>query len=147
MKVILLTDVKGVGRKFDEKQVSDGFAANFLIPKKWALSLSAPSAHAVKTLQEKAERSRAREKQVLVDNMAKVSGATFIAKMKANDSGRLFAALTAVKISALLKKEGIEIDPERLALSESIKTVGSFEVRVTGEEKKQTTFVLEINPA
>ena len=144
MKVILLKDIKGVGRKFEEKNVSGGYAANFLIPQKLAVPLAGSSAATVKILKEQEEKSRERERQALNFSISKLSGATFTAKMKANEKGHLFASLSSDRISELLKKEGIEIDAGHIVISEPIKEIGTFEVPISFEEGKEIKFTLEV---
>jgi large subunit ribosomal protein L9 len=146
MKVILLKDIKGVGRKFEEKEVASGYAANYLIPKNLAVTLSGTSASSVKVLKEKEERAQEKRAESLTESVSKIKGINFQVPMKANKKGHLFAALTAHKISELLKeKEGIEIDPQHLILPEPIKEIGTFEVLVSIEGKK-TNFTLEVVP-
>lgn len=144
MKIILLEDIKGIGKRFEEKEVSDGYAINFLVPKKLAVSFSGSSAASIKILKEQEERLREKKKQALDDNIAKVAGTTVTTKMKANEKNHLFASLSAEKISALLKKEGIEIAPEHIRLSEPIKAIGTFEVPIAVGEGKEVKFTLEI---
>jgi large subunit ribosomal protein L9 len=71
MKVILLKDIKGVGNRFDEKEVSDGYATNFLIPKKLAVPLSPASASAIKQLKEQSESKKALEEKRLNEKSTK----------------------------------------------------------------------------
>ncbi|MEX2014198.1 MAG: 50S ribosomal protein L9 [Parcubacteria group bacterium] len=147
MRIILLKDIKGVGKKFEEKEVSDGHAANFLIPRKMAVSVAGSSAAYVRQLKEQAEKSSGEKAQALAQEIAAISGTTITIKMKANEKGHLFASLTPTKISELLKKEGREIDPEHLDIREPIKAVGTFVVPVKVGEDKETNFTLEVVPA
>src|SRR3989344_2689399 len=138
MKIILLKDVKGVGKKFEEKNIADGYAANFLIPKKLAVSLSDASASAVKALKEQEEQSREKQSQTLTEHLSQMSGLTVTTKKKVNEKGHLFEKINAEKISQILKAEkGIEISPEHILLSEPIKEIGTYEVPISfGENKK-----------
>lgn len=144
MKIILLKDIKGVGKRFDEKEVSDGYATNFLIPRKLAVSLAGSSAGTIRVLKEGIEKSREKKEETLALNISKLSGATFKVEMKANDKGHLFASLSKEKISEILKKEGIEINPENISLLEPIKETGTFEVPVSVGGGKETSFTLEV---
>lgn len=144
MKVILLKDVKGVGKKYEEKNVSDGYAQNFLIPKKLALSLAGSSASAIKILKEQEEKSREDKREALMDNISRLTDLTITTKMKANEKGHLFSSLSAEKISELIKKEGFEIDAKHIELSEPIKETGTFEVPVSVEGVKGIKFTLEV---
>src|SRR5882724_6255490 len=108
MKIILLKDVKGVGRRFEEKNVSDGYAMNSLIPKK--LAVLASDAGQIKTLKENEEKGRAGESKKIEESLDKISGIEINLTLKANEKNHLFASLSAIKLSEILKKEkGIEI--------------------------------------
>jgi large subunit ribosomal protein L9 len=144
MKVILLKDVKGIGRKFDEKNVSDGYAANFLIPKKLAVPVTGQSALQIAELKKQSELHKTGEKQKLSENLSRLAGKTITLKMKANNAGHLFASMNAEKISKALKEEGIDLRPENLKLPEPIKKTGTFEVPVFIAEGTETRFILEI---
>ena len=145
MKVILLKDVKGVGRKFEEKNVADGYALNLLIPKKLAVSATGSGAGAVKMLKEQEELGRAKRGEKLSLNVSKIGNTTISIKMKANDQGHLFAALNADKLSKLLKAEqGVELDADHIMLAQPIKETGTFTVPVSIEKGKETSFTLEI---
>lgn len=144
MKIILLKDIKGVGKRFDEKEVSDGYATNFLIPRKLAVSLAGSSAATIRALKEGIEKSREKKEETLALNISKLSSTTFQVEMKANDKGHLFASLSKEKISEILKKEGIEINAENISLLEPIKEIGTFEVPVSVGIDKETSFTLEV---
>lgn|SRR6185312_1622745 len=145
MKVILLKDIKGVGRRFEEKIVSDGYAMNSLIPKK--LAVPASEAGQVKTLKENEEKERAGETKRIEEAVAKISGTEVSLTLKANEKNHLFASLSAIKLSEILKKEkGIEIAPQYIVLKQPIKEVGKFEVPVKVGER-ETKFTLEVRRA
>lgn len=142
MKVILLKDVKGVGRRFEEKNVSDGYAMNSLIPKKFAVPAS--EAGQVKTLKENEEKERAGEAKRIEEAVAKISGTEISLTLKANEKDHLFASLSAIKLSEILKKEkGIDIAQQYIVLKQPIKEIGKFEVPVRVGDK-ETKFTLEV---
>jgi large subunit ribosomal protein L9 len=143
MKVILLKDIKGVGRRFEEKNVSDGYAMNLLIPKK--LAVPASEAGQIKTLKENEEKERVGEARRIDEAVAKISGTEVILTLKANEKNHLFASLTAQKLSEILKKEkGIDINPSYIVLKQPIKEVGKFEVPVkVGEKETKFTVVIQ----
>jgi large subunit ribosomal protein L9 len=137
MKVILLKDIKGVGKRFEEKEIADGYANNFLIPKKMVAPLSGASAGAIKNLKSQEEKMRAEEAQILKENIAKLKGLKLSITAKANEKGHLFASLNASKIREFLKeKEGIEIPADDILLKEPIKEIGTFEVPISFEDKE-----------
>jgi len=145
MKVILLKDLKGVGRRFEEKEVSDGHAMNFLIPNR--LAVPASEAGAIKTLKENETNARKAEMQKIQENMAKISGTEIHLKLKANEKNHLFAALNAEKISDVLKKEkGILINADYIVLEYPIKQTGTFEIPIK-VGSKETKFKLVVERA
>lgn len=147
MKVILLKDIKGVGKRFEEKEISNGYATNFLIPKKLAVALSGTSAGAVKALKEQEEKNKEKASAEIAENISKIAGKTFAVKMKANEKGHLFQKITTEKISSILKEQGISIGAEHILLAQPIKETGTFEVPVSVGEGKETSFTLEVEPA
>lgn len=144
MKVILLKDVKGVGKRLEEKEVSDGYASNFLLPRKLAVSTQGSQAVGAKALKEGIEKSRERKDASVARSLAKLSGAHFKVALKANDLGHLFATLSKEKVSDILNKEGIEIEPEHLENFVPIKETGAFVVPVPVGEGKEIKFTLEV---
>lgn len=142
MKVILLKDIKGIGRKYEEKNVSDGFAINSLIPKKWAAPATGAAAGQIKALKESDQKHKEAENKKLLQEVNKLVGTELVIVAKANEKNHLFAALTKEKISEILKKEkGIEIDSKYLSI-EPIKELGTFMVPIRIEGEKEASFTL-----
>jgi large subunit ribosomal protein L9 len=133
MKIILLRDIKGVGKRFEEKNVSDGYALNQLIPKK--LAVPASNAGAVKTLIENKVAHDLAERQRLEATIQKLSATEIKLDLKANEKGHLFASVNAEKLSEILSKQGIELSPDLIELEHPIKQTGTFEVPVRVGEK------------
>ena len=130
MKVILLQDVKGSGKKGDLVKVSDGYARNFLLPKKLAMEATAQA------LTEKQNRDDAAvfHKQEEIDQAKKIAaaleGKSISIPAKAGSAGKLFGSVTPKEIAAAIQKEfGFEIDKRKISAGE-IKTFGTFEVEV-----------------
>ena len=146
MKVILLKDVKGLGRRYEEKNVADGFALNMLIPKKMAVQSSGPAAALLKSMKEGESKHKEVEHTKLEAEVAKLAGTTVSIIEKANDKGHLFAAITTEKISEILKGKGINIPEARIVLVSPIKEVGvhSIPISIDGKESR---FNLEIQKA
>lgn len=146
MKVVLLKDIKGLGRKFEEKNVSDGHAMNFLIPNK--LAVPANEAGTIKALKEKEAQSREAEMKKIQETITKISGTEIDLKLKANEKNHLFASLNAEKLSDILKKEkGIDIDAKYIVLEYPIKQTGTFEVPVRVGEEREVKFTLRVERA
>lgn len=146
MQVVLLKDIKGVGRKFEEKNVSNGHAMNFLIPNK--LAVPANEAGTIKALKEKEAQSREAETKKIEEAVAKISGTEINLKLKANEKNHLFASLNVEKLSQILKKEkGIDIEAKYIVLEYPIKQTGTFEVPVRVGERKEAKFTLRVERA
>ena len=129
MKVILQKDVKGQGKKGQLVEVSDGYARNFLLPKKLAVTATADNINTVK-LQEKARREReAAEREEALELSKKLKAASVKVTAKAGAGGKLFGAVTNKEISAAIKEQlGYDI-PKAKIVCESIKAFGSYEVK------------------
>ena len=144
MKVILLKDVKGVGKRFEEKNVSDGYAINFLIPRKLAVAALSSGAGQIKSIKESEEKNKAVSLEKMNENIGKLSGTEIKVLLKANDKGHLFASLNKEKIGELLKEKGLEIDSRNIDIEEPIKETGTFSVPVSiGGKTTHFTLVVE----
>ena len=130
MKVIFNVDVKGQGKKCDLKEVSDGYARNYLLPRKLATEATADNINALK-LKEKAKTAQiAREKAQAEENAKKLSGVQVIIRAKAGSGGKLFGAVTSQEISKALKEQfDIDIEKNKIVQAEPIKTFGAFTVK------------------
>ena len=130
MKVILQQDVKGHGKKGQSVEVSDGYARNYLIPRKLALAATADNLNNAKQ-QEKAKlRKIEQDKDLAREVSAKLEGIVVKISAKAGEGGRLFGSVTSAEISdELLKQHGITIEKNKLVLDEHIKTFGAYSVK------------------
>ena len=130
MKVIFNVDVKGQGKKGELKEVSDGYARNYLLPRKLASAATADNINTLK-LKEKAKQAQiAREKAEAEENAKKLSAVTVTIRAKAGGAGKLFGAVTSQEISDALKAQhGIEIEKNKIVQTEPIKTFGSYSVK------------------
>ena len=146
MKVVLLKDVPGVGRKNEVKSVSDGYALNLLIPQKRAIMGSAPAIAHAERLQAETATLRKVQEDLLFKNLSSMEGVCVEMAGKANEQGHLFASIHGETIVAELKKQkGITILPEFLELDKPIKEVGEHKitVRIKG---KTGGFTLVVKP-
>ena len=130
MKVIFLTDVKGQGKKDELKEVSDGYARNYLIPRKLVMEATSDTLNAIK-LKEKAKLAHAaKEKALAEENAKKLESLIVKVSAKAGAGGKLFGSVTSKEISeALLKQFNITIDKKDIVQSEPIKNYGSYTVK------------------
>ena len=136
MKVILLKDVKGTGKKGEVKEVSDGYARNFLLPKKMA---KVADNQAVKELKEQKEYEEAVE---LGDKMKEMNIEIY---SKAGEGGRLFGSITAKEIAEQLKKQkGITVDKRKILLNEPIRVLGSRFVEIKIHQKVVTKIRVDV---
>ena len=144
MKVIFNTDVRGQGRKGEMKEVSDGYARNYLLPRKLASEATADALNALK-LKEKAKAAQmAKEKALAEENAKRLSGVVVQISARAGQGGRLFGAVTSQEIAdALREQHGIELENNKIVQAEPIKQFGSFEVKAKlGYEVSGTINVL-----
>ncbi len=146
MKVIFNVDVKGQAKKGELKEVSDGYARNYLLPRKLASEATADNINALK-LKEKAKAAQmAREKAEAEENAKKLQGITVNVRAKAGNGGKLFGAVTSQEISAALNEQhGISIEKNKIVQAEPIKTFGAFDVKAKlGYEVTGTIHVMVI---
>lgn len=129
MKVILLQDVKGKGKKGQLLEVSDGYARNFMLPRKMAIEAT-PDAVNTMRMNDKATQERiAREKAEAMDTARKLRELTVVVKAKGGGAGRLFGSVTNQEIADSLKTQtGISLDKRKIVLSDPIKNVGTYTV-------------------
>ena len=129
MKVILLQDVKGKGKKGQMIEVSDGYARNFMLPKKLAIEAT-PDAVNTMRMNDKATQERiAREKAAALEVSKKLRELTLVVKAKGGGAGKLFGAVTNDAIAAELKAStGIALDKRKIVISDPIKNVGTYTV-------------------
>ena len=129
MKVILLQDVKGKGKKGQMLEVSDGYARNFMLPRKIAIEATADAVNTMK-MNDKATQERiAREKAEALETSKKLREMTLVVKAKGGGAGRLFGSVTNQEIAdALAKNAGIKLDKRKIVISDPIKSVGTYTV-------------------
>ena len=126
MKVILTQDVKGKGKKGQMIEVSDGYARNFMLPKKLAIEATPDAINTMK-MNDKATQERiAREKAEALEVSKKLRAMTLVVKAKGGGAGRLFGAVTNAEIATALEKQGVKLDKRKIVLNETIKNVGTY---------------------
>lgn len=128
MKVILLQDVKGKGKKGQMLEVSDGYARNFMLPRKMAIEATPDAINTMK-MNDKATQERiAREKAEALATSKKLREMTVVVTAKGGGAGRLFGSITNQEISDALAKNGIKLDKRKIVIAEPIKNVGTYTV-------------------
>lgn len=130
MKVIFNEDVRGQGKKGEMKEVSDGYARNYLLPRNLAVSATADNLNALK-LKDKAKKAQMeKEKAEAEENAKRLEGIIVKITAKSGGAGRLFGSITSKEISDALKEQyGIAIEKNKIVQSEPIKGFGAFEIK------------------
>ena len=128
MKVVLLQDVKSLGKKGELVSVSDGYARNFIFPKNLAKEANAQAMAELKNAEQSKKYKRDTEIAAAEKAKEMLEGEKFVMPAKAGSSGRLFGSITAKELSAEIKRQkGIDVDKRKILLSGDIKNVGEYE--------------------
>lgn len=131
MKLILQADVKGQGKKGDVIDVSDGYARNYLLPRKLAVEATPDALNAVKTREKAQKAAEEREKERLAQVSKEMESKVTRISAKAGSHGKLFGSVTSKEIAEELKKQhDIDIDRRKIVLDEPIKQYGNYEIPV-----------------
>ena len=136
MKVIFLEDVPNVARASETKEVNDGYARNYLLPKKLAVLANSQAAGLVEAQLKKRAREQAKNEADMKELAKMLQGKEVTFKAKAGAEGKLFGSVTAADITAEIeKRHGLAIDKRKIDLPEAIKQTGSYDVaiKLTGE--------------
>ena len=130
MKVILLQDVKGKGKKGQLLEISDGYARNYLLPRKLAVEATADAVNTKKMNDKAAAEKAAKERAEALEISHKLREMTVVVTAKGGGAGRLFGSVTNQEIADALKaKSGIVLDKRKIVLSDPIKSVGTYTVQ------------------
>ena len=125
MKVILKADIKGVGKKDEVINASDGYARNFLFPKNLAVEANAENMSKLKAKQDSNAYKKSQEKEEAKKTAERLSKILLKVPVKVGENGKIFGGVSAKEISDLLKQEyKIEVDKKKIELKETIKTLG-----------------------
>ncbi len=130
MKVILLQDVKGKGKKGQMIEVSDGYARNYMLPKKIAIEATADSINTMRMNDKAAAERAAKEKAEAMEIAGRLREMTLVVTAKGGGAGRLFGSVTNQEIADALKaKTGITLDKRKIVIGDQIKNVGTYTVQ------------------
>ena len=131
MKVILLDNIKGVGKKDEIINASYGYARNFLFPKKLAVEANTENLAKLNNKKEAAIYKKDKEKQEAEELAKKLKGIMLKIKVKSGENGKIFGGVTSKEISENLKAQyNFDIDKKKIELKETIKTLGGFVVTI-----------------
>lgn len=145
MKVILLEDVKSLGKKGDIVNVSDGYARNAILPKKLGVEANNKNLNDLK-LQKKHEERVAAENLANAEELAKeVEEKKVVVKIKAGEGGRIFGSVSTKEIAQAAKEQaGLELDKKKMQLNEAIKALGTYEVPVRLHPKVTAKLTVQV---
>ena len=130
MKVILLSDVPKIGRRGEIKEMSSGYARNFIIPRKLGVEANDASMKMLENEQKKIAKQREQEVQLAKELAEKMEKASFTVTVKAGEGGKLFGSVTNADIAKALEEKGFPTDKHSVLLTDPIKEVGVFHVDV-----------------
>lgn len=131
MKVILQADIKGVGKKNQVIDASDGYARNFLFPKKLAVEANAENMSKLKAKNESIAYQKSQEKEEAQKIAEKMSKILLKIKVKAGENGKIFGGVSSKEIAENLEKQySIKVDKKKIDLKETIKTLGSTTINI-----------------
>ena len=130
MKVILTQDVRGQGKRGQMIEVSDGYARNFLLPRKLAQEATADNINTMRMNDKATQERQAKERAEALDLRNRMKDMTIVVTAKGGGAGRLFGSVTNTEVSeALAKQAGIQLDKRKIVLDEPIKSVGVYTVK------------------
>ncbi len=130
MKVILLQDVKGKGKKGQMLEVSDGYARNYMLPRKIAVEATADAVNTMRMNDKAAAEKAAKERAEALEVSKKLRDMTLVVTAKGGGAGKLFGSVTNQEIADALKaKTGIALDKRKIVISDPIKNVGTYTVQ------------------
>jgi len=130
MKVILLKDIENLGKKYEIKEVSDGYARNYLIPRKLAKVANEKNLKWLEKQKEKEQKKAEEELKKVQEAASAIDGQEIVIPVKVGENGQLFESITVQKIYEKLKELGFEIKRNQILLDSPIKEPGEFPVKV-----------------
>ncbi|OGI95001.1 50S ribosomal protein L9 [Candidatus Nomurabacteria bacterium RIFCSPLOWO2_01_FULL_42_17] len=139
MKVIFLQDVQRVGRKHDVKEINDGYAVNFLLPRKLAELATPRAISELEKRKKNIEIEREVQENLLLKNLEEIKGKVITIKTKADEKGHLFSKIHSKEIIAEMKAQNhAHIGEEFIVLEKPIKEIGEFEIPISIKGKKSS---------
>lgn len=144
MKVILLQDVKGQGKKGDVVDVNEGYARNFLIKKGMAEIATPAKLNDISMKKSAADFHKAEEVKATREMAAELKGKLFAVKIKAGQNGKVFGSVTAANISDALAAAGYTVDKRKIVVPRSIKNLGQYDIELKLMEGISTTIKINV---
>ncbi|WIV19213.1 50S ribosomal protein L9 [Paenibacillus polygoni] len=144
MKVIFIKDVKGQGKKGQVKEVSEGYASNFLLPRGLARPATEGNVKVLENQNAAEQKRKQQEKEEAVALGKKLETVTVELKAKAGEGGKLFGAITSKQIAEALGKQGYKIDKRKIELDEPIRTLGVTQMSVKLHPDVKATLKVQV---
>lgn len=145
MKVILLQDVKGTGKKGDTKEVSEGYANNFLIPRKLAIPATKGNLNTLKERKRLDDKRKAEELEKAQQLAKQINELMITLKTKAGEGGRIFGSITSKQISQELKKKyKLDVDKKKILLDDPIRSLGVTKVPIKLHSDVSATLSVQV---
>jgi|SRR3989338_6782814 len=139
MKVIFLHDVPRVGKKYDVKEISDGYAVNFLLPRKLAVTATTAAMANLETMKKEIAIEREVQESLLLKNLEEIKGKTITIKAKVDEKGHLFSKIhTKEIVEAMKEQQRADIGEEFIVLEKPIKEAGEHEIQISIRGKKSS---------
>ncbi|MBS5671881.1 MAG: 50S ribosomal protein L9 [Oscillospiraceae bacterium] len=129
MKVILLQDVRGKGKKGQMLEVSDGYARNYMLPRKIAMEATPDAVNTMRMNDKATQERQARERAEAMELAKRMKAMTLTVYAKGGGAGRLFGSVTSQEIADALQAQGITLDKRKIVMDDPIKNVGTYTVR------------------
>ena len=148
MKVILLQDVKALGKKGTVVEASEGYARNFLLPKKLGVPATAENLNTLKLKKANEDRIAAAQLAEAKELAAKVEAASVTVKIKGGENGKTYGSVSTKEIAEAVKEQlGLEIDKKKIVLPETIKAFGTYEAAVKLHREVQAKLSVKVTEA
>jgi large subunit ribosomal protein L9 len=144
MKIILLEPLEKVGKPFDVVEVKDGYARNYLFPRKMAIEATAGN---IRGLEKSKKRfSKQMDKKIMesMDLIERINNLSVKATIKTGMDGKTFGSITSADLVSLLKAEGVEVDKKHIVLEEPLKQTGVYDIKVHLGENMNAVFKLAV---
>lgn len=130
MQVILLQDVKALGKKGQIVEVSDGYARNFILPKKLGVEANGKNMNDLKLQKANADKVAKEQLEAAKEQAEKIEAATVTVSIKTGEGGRSFGSISTKEIAAAAEKQGLVLDKKKMVLDVPIKALGNYTVQV-----------------
>ncbi|MBE0433451.1 50S ribosomal protein L9 [candidate division WOR-3 bacterium] len=144
MKVILLKGLGGLGKPYDVVEVRDGYARNYLLPRKLAMAATDGNIKGLEKSRKRFSKQMDKARMMSMDIAERINNLSVKTTLKTGMDGKTFGSITSADLAALLLAEGIEVDKKDIILKESLKHPGIYDIRVHLGEKVDAVFKLAV---